>query len=176
MSGALAATNLVEWAVAQRDMAPHIETLINHAARVKTIVEFGTRGGVSTWAFLDGLPSDGQMWSVDIDDCVVPPRVSSDPRWTFIVGDDMSEEVHQRLPKHADLVFIDTSHTYYHTVGELEFARSLMPERILCHDAEWPGVDRAIKRFCTAHGWSVVAFDEAHDDAGPFSLATLEPA
>lgn len=175
MSDALAATDLVEWAIANRDMAPHIETLTRLAREAQTIVEFGTRGAVSTWAFLDGLPANGRMWSVDIDDCTVPSRVSSDPRWTFIVGDDTDAAVHQQLPKQADLVFIDTSHTYQHTVFELGFAWSLGPKRILCHDADWPGVDRAIKKFCPTYGWILAEYYEAHDDAGPFSLATLEP-
>jgi len=175
VSDAWAATNLVEWATAQRDMIDHIGTLTRYAAAAKTIVEFGTRGGVSTWAFLDGLPADGWLWSVDIDDCMVPPRVSEDPRWTFIQGDDTDPVVLAELPEQADLVFIDTSHTYAHTVVELTFAITLDPLRILLHDADWPGVDRAIKQFCPKYGWKMVAFDEAHDDAGPFSLATLEP-
>jgi predicted O-methyltransferase YrrM len=169
------ATNLVAWATAQRDMIDHIGTLTRHAQEAKTIVEFGTRGGVSTWAFLDGLPADGWLWSVDIDDCMVPARVSEDSRWTFIQGDDTSLAVLDQLPEQADLVFIDTSHTYAHTVMELDFAVTLHPSRILLHDADWPGVERAIKQFCPKYGWEMVAFDEAHDDAGPYSLATLEP-
>jgi predicted O-methyltransferase YrrM len=174
VNDALRATDLVAWATAQRDMIDHIGTLTRHARAAKTIVEFGTRGGVSTWAFLDGLPADGWMWSVDIDDCTVPPRVADDRRWTFIVGDDASQGVLDQLPEQADLVFIDTSHTYAHTVAELAIAHNLTPERILLHDADWPGVEQAIMEFCPKYGWKMVAFDEAHDDAGPFSLATLE--
>lgn len=169
------ATDLVAWATDQRDMLPHLATLTYYAGEADAIVEFGTRGGVSTWALLDGLPKDGRMWSVDIADCVVPPRVSSDPRWTFIVGDDMTDEVHVQLPKEADLVFIDTSHEYLHTKGELEFARLLGPARIICHDVDWPGVAQAMAEFCIDNHWNVIAFNEAGDDRGMFSLAVLEP-
>lgn len=156
-------------------MAPHVGTLTRYAAEATSIVEFGVRGGVSTWALLDGLPGNGRLWSVDIDDCTVPDRVRDDSRWTFIVGDDRECEVLDRLPKSADLVFIDTSHEYEHTALELAYAFSLRPRRIVCHDAEWPGVARAMLEFCMGANWRIAAYDEASDERGSFSLATLEP-
>ena len=169
-------TNLEDWARVNRDMAPHIETLKEYASEVETIVELGTRNGVSTWAFLDGLSEDGRMWSVDINDCDVPSRVSNDPRWTFIVGDDMNLEVQQQLPPAAGLVFIDTSHEYRHTVDELRFAATLSPMYILCHDAEWPGVDRAVRQLVHEGEWRIAAMYPASDDNGPFGLVVLEQA
>jgi predicted O-methyltransferase YrrM len=176
VSGALAATSLPDWAHEQRDMAPHIWVLTRYALAAKTIIELGTRGGVSTWAFLDGLPHDGALWSVDIESCVVPPRVSGDPRWTFIRGDDTSPRVQRELPAHADLVLIDTSHEYRHTLVELDFALTRSPRRIVCHDAEWSGVARAIIEFCVRERWRVAEYHEAGDERGGFSLAMMEPA
>jgi predicted O-methyltransferase YrrM len=173
---ALTTKSLEEWAEANRDMVPHVETLIERASEAFVIVEFGVRGGVSTWAFLSGLPEYGRLYSVDIDDCTVPPVVQSDIRWKFLRGDDLDPAVQGQLPTHADLVFIDTSHEYEQTVGELTYALSLSPSVILCHDADWDGVERAINEFCESTGWKVTAFDEAGDDRGQFSLATLEPA
>lgn len=170
----LTATSLVAWATDQRDMLPHLETLTRYAGEAQSIVEFGTRGGVSTWAFLDGLPADGHMWSMDIEDCVVPPRVSSDPRWTFIQGDDMDPLAQRQLPGGADLVFIDTSHEYVHTGKELLLALTFGPSRIICHDAMWVGVTQAVAEFCSAYGW-FATIDIAGDSQGDFSLATLEP-
>lgn len=171
------ATDLHEWAVANRDMVPHLSILQSCAMEADKIIEFGTRGGVSTWALLDGLRPSGHMWSVDITDCTtsVPPRVRNDPRWTFIRGDDTNPSVLAKLPADADLVFIDTSHEYRHTKQELEFALSRKPTRILCHDAEWDGVARALVDFCNDHPWHVVSYLPAGDDAGPFGLAILEP-
>jgi predicted O-methyltransferase YrrM len=167
---ALNATDLRQWAADQVDMAPHIATLTKSARAAQVIVELGVRGGVSTWAMLDGLPPTGTLYSVDIVDCVVPPRVSNDPRWVFIVGDDMDPAVQRQLPPVADLVFIDTSHEYEHTCAELAFAQSLTPARIVMHDYVMEPVKRAGSEFCEREGWRVVANEM------PYGLATLVPA
>lgn len=167
---ALDAVDLQAWADEQVDMAPHYRTLTRYAASVTSIVEFGVRGGVSTWALLDGLPPNGHLWSVDIVDCVVPPRVSGDHRWTFIVGDDMDLQVQLKLPDHAELVFIDTSHEYEHTAAELAYVVArLSPARIVMHDYVMEPVLRAGTEFCEREGWRVVANEL------PYGLATLEP-
>ena len=171
---ALEATDLREWAVANRDMTPHIETLTRYASEAQIIVEFGVRGAVSTWALLDGLPPGGRMWSMDVDDCVVPPRVSSDPRWSFIRGSDLDGSVWSLLPEQADLVFIDTTHEYKHTEMELRLALTLKPARVLCHDAEWPGVERAVHEVLH-QGWSMEGYYPAGDERGPFGLVSLTP-
>lgn len=161
--------NLDHFAYDQVDMAPHYRTLIRLARECQTIIEWGVRGGVSTWAFLDGLPDDGKLVSVDILDCVVPRRVSEDPRWTFIVGDDLDPAVRAQLPLHADIVFIDTSHTYEQTVAELEIAPDFTPARIVMHDVNQPQVRQAVDEFCNRTGWRMVAYED------PYGLATLEP-
>jgi len=166
---ALNATDLRQWAADQVDMAPHIATLTKWARSAQVIVELGVRGGVSTWALLDGLPPTGSLYSVDIVDCVVPPRVSGDARWTFIVGDDRDPAVQAQLPDHADLVFIDTSHEYEHTVNELAYALTLTPARIVMHDYVMEPVLRAGTEFCAREGWRVAANEM------PFGLATLVP-
>jgi predicted O-methyltransferase YrrM len=167
---ALDATDLRQWAADQVDMAPHIATLTKLARGCETIVEFGVRGGVSTWALLDGLPETGLLWSVDIIDCVVPPRVSGDPRWTFIIGDDLDPTVQAQLPLRADLVFIDTSHEYDQTVAELAYALTFAPKRIVMHDYVMEPVLRAGGEFCAREGWRVAANEM------PYGLATLVPA
>lgn len=166
---ALEATSLAQWAHDQVDMAPHYQTLIRQAKECQTIIEWGVRGGVSTWAFLDGLPEDGHLYSVDIVDCVVPPRVSNDERWTFIVGDDLDPQVRAQLPETADLVFIDTSHTYEQTVAELGIVLDYQPARITMHDVNQPQVRQAVDEFCARTGWRMVAYEE------PYGLTTLEP-
>jgi predicted O-methyltransferase YrrM len=166
--------DLYEYAVSHRDMVPHLTALRSYAKEVDTIIEMGTRGGVSTWAMLDGLPRNGRLWSIDITPCEVPGRVYMDPRWTFVLGDDTDPFIQSQVPSSADLVFIDTSHEYEHTKVELEWALSLGPKRILCHDAEWDGVARAVNEFCEDHHWSAVIYP-ASDEKGPFGLAVLEP-
>ncbi len=118
------------------DMEPHVDTLLRLASKAPVIVELGVRGGVSTWAFLDGMPEDGRLVSVDIDPTVpdqVPSRVSGDPRWALIIGDDRIDTYQRQLPE-ADLVFIDTSHEYHHTAAELLLAQRLKADHIVLHD------------------------------------------
>jgi len=126
------------------DMVPHTATLTALARDARSIVEFGVRGGVSTWALLDGLPPDGLMTSVDIDPrCPIPDRVADDPRWRFLVGDDLMVNVPP-----ADLVLIDTSHEYHHTIAELDLAQRIGATVIALHDYTTPDVQDA------AHGFA----------------------
>ena len=148
---ALSATDLRQWAADQVDMAPHIDTLTKYARESLIVVEFGVRGAVSTWAILTGLPPEGRLWSVEIDgNCQVPPAVTADPRWTFIIGDDLDPTVQAQLPNPVDWVFIDTSHEYEQTVAELAYVLTLSPKAIVMHDyvmepvlRGWHGVLRA---------------------------------
>jgi hypothetical protein len=123
---------LGEYADAWLDMAPHIDHLADYARGCETIVEFGIRGGVSTWAMLSAIDPNGKLYGVDIDpDPPIPPAVRDDTRFRLIVG----EAATVKLPvKHADLVMIDASHEFAPTVAELVRAASLTPRYILCHD------------------------------------------
>jgi predicted O-methyltransferase YrrM len=101
----------------------------------ETVIELGTRGGVSTVAWLYGLEqTGGRLWSVDID----PAPAMTHPRWTFLQGDDLDPVVFTSLPAEADVVFIDTSHQYEQTRAELHTYRwKVRPGgRILLHDTE----------------------------------------
>ena len=123
---------LREYADAWLDMAPHIDQLQEYAKGYGTIVEFGIRGAVSTWAMLGAMAPDGVLYGVDIDpDPPLPPAVRDDPRFHLIVG----EAATVKLPvKRAELVMIDASHEFAPTVAELVRAASLLPFVILCHD------------------------------------------
>lgn len=128
------------------DMVPHIATLTGLAAGHTSIVEFGIRTGVSTWALLDGMAVNGHLTSVDKAVVDVPQRVSEDPRWTCIVGDDRDPKVQRQLGG-ATLVFIDTSHEYHHTLEELALAAQLGAERIVLHDWSLADIQDAVAGF-----------------------------
>lgn len=142
--------DLVAYAKAWVDMEPHLGHLMGFASRAKVVVEFGIRGAVSSWAILDGMAPDGVLIGVDIDpNCPIPERVSTDPRWTFVVGDSVKVD----LPRHVDWVMIDSSHEYSQTVLELYRAATLTPEVITLHDyfCAWtpdvkPAVDDWLKK------------------------------
>jgi methyltransferase family protein len=141
--------SLEDYAAMWVDMEPHIRTLQKKAALAEKIVEFGTRGGVSTWALLESLVMTGTMISIDIDPNIpsmVPQPVLEDHRWSFLCADTT------RLPLRtwADLVFIDTSHTYHDTQVELRAAAAMLPQTILLHDyldPNYPGVQQAVDEF-----------------------------
>lgn len=136
--------DLPTYAKAWIDMEPHVEQLTKYARGKRTIVEFGLRGAVSTWAMLEGMPEDGRLFGIDIDPgAPIPDRVRNDPRFEFVVGSSLTAP----LPDHADLVMIDASHEFAMTVAELMRAASLTPQVILLHDYLYehtPGVARAV--------------------------------
>lgn len=126
----------------------------------QTVVELGTRGGVSTVGLLYAMEeTDGHLWSVDIDPA---PELTHD-RWTFLHGSDLDPKIVARLPSDADVIFIDTSHLYEQTLAELNTYvwRVRSGGRILLHDTElrrpesapafppYP-VKRAVTEFCAA--------------------------
>lgn len=152
---------LLEHAAQSEDMGPHLRTLIGYASRCETIIEFGVRTGVSTWAFLDGLPPTGRLASVDTQAVIVPDRVRDDRRWTMFERDDRDDQLHPLLPK-PDLVLIDTTHEYHHTLEELAIADRLGARWVLLHDWNLPDVQDA------AHGFM--------RRAGTFALETVEPS
>jgi cephalosporin hydroxylase len=117
------------------------------------VIELGTRKGNSTLAFLAAVEKrhlGGHVWSVDVSDCARDPEGmlpwARHPSWTFIQGDDMDATVQSLLPAQCDLLFIDTSHEYEHTLAEL---RAYMPRVApggvaLFHDTHlmgWPGYE-----------------------------------
>jgi len=165
---------LTEYAAKWVDMAPHIEALSGYARPAGTIVEFGVRGGVSTWAMLKGLPDDGRIVAVDNDPDVLrmtPPWVLEDPRLEVVIGDDLTVE----LPvDQADLVVIDSGHEYGQTLDELARADALDPTVIVLHDylyADTPGVRRAVDEWTARGAWRLATVHPSQ-----WGLAVLEPS
>ena len=118
------------------DIYLHLPLFVSlvQALDAKTVIELGTRGGVSTIAWLYGVEATGgHVWSVDID----PAPELQHPQWTFIQGNDLDPTVVRQLPD-AEIVFIDTSHAYQQTMAELNVYRwKVKPGgRIVLHDTE----------------------------------------
>lgn len=133
-------------------------------ANAQHVIELGTRTGVSTLAWLYALAqTGGRLTSVDLD---AAPPIGKYPHWTFIQGDDMNPTILAGLDP-CDILFLDTSHHYRHTLLELHTYRWLVKPGgyIVCHDTELPipegqpagdptfPVKRAIEKFISETGF-----------------------
>ncbi len=89
--------------------------LIPYIAKIKNpiILELGVQKGRSTTKFLEICnKNNGQLYSVDIDNC---SDVSNDPRWKFFqTRDDDFKFVKSNIPQKIDILFIDTVHEAKH--------------------------------------------------------------
>ena len=140
------AQEIHEWAAARGgvDIIDHLDTIFQEtvAARPRLIVELGVYQGVSRFAFEKAASAVGSsLVSVDVEDCSSVCRPG--PGWYFVRGDDVQfartfgEWCAQRgLEPVIDVLFIDTSHVYEHTVEEI---RSWFPYlsaqcKVIFHD------------------------------------------
>lgn len=104
------------------------------AVDAKTVVELGVRTGVSTAAFLTAMDvTGGAVWSCDVHQPRVDPWIRDHPRWEFWWGSDL--DLAGDAPD-CDVLFIDTSHAYQHTVDELRLYAPKARRLILLHDTQ----------------------------------------
>lgn len=120
------------------------------------VIELGVRWGDSTSAFLAALEqTSGKLWSCDIVEPLAPiaPFWGKCPHWTFVLGND--QNLVNEAPDEVDILFIDTSHEYEHTLWELEHysAKVRSGGRIVLHDTTMNGVARSIETFLRDRQW-----------------------
>lgn len=132
-----------ELASVPSDINEHLEMLFAEALLLqpKLIVELGVRTGASTFVFerVAKLTS-ASIVSADLDDC---SSVSSYPHWHFFHGDDIQLArcfgdfcAGYSIAPMVDLLFIDTSHYYEHTIEEIASWFPLLSARakVIFHD------------------------------------------
>ena len=117
------------------DIAAHFPTMAALVAEhdVRAVLELGVREGHSTACWLYHVAGRGQVWGVDLE-WLLPPRARLNP----IVGNDMDPDVFAQTPDRVDLLFIDSSHAYDHTVQELAmYGAKVKPGGVIVlHDTE----------------------------------------
>jgi predicted O-methyltransferase YrrM len=126
------------------DIQQHLPTLYETVQKYPQVIalELGVRWGTSTAALLAGVDEvDGHLWSVDIAQPTYPQWWHETGRWTLTIGSDTDREVMAAQPAELDVLFIDTVHTYEHTLAEL---RAWVPRVkpggvVLMHDTELDG-------------------------------------
>ncbi|HSX26193.1 MAG TPA: class I SAM-dependent methyltransferase [Chlamydiales bacterium] len=114
------------------DISSHLPTLFAHCAikRPELAIEVGVRSGESTYALHAGLStSNGRLIGIDVNDSsakVYEKRLNSE----FIAMNDLNFQTWWKNSRYrdikADLIFIDTSHHYDHTMKELEIFTPLL--------------------------------------------------
>lgn len=161
----------------ESDIRGHLEFLCETASAYDkvTVVELGTRSGNSTSAFLAAAEATGgQVCSVDRDEPQVPEWWRDTGHWSFWRGSDLDEDIQFQVKTacggQADVLLIDTSHAYMHTLMELEAWVPLTRPGgvVLLHDTEhdpmaWEvsgvpqprkPVMKAMQEFCADHGYA----------------------
>ncbi len=136
----------------------HICTLFSDIvlSKPKFIVELGTRGGQSTQACLAAASYCGaRVLSIDINPCdgIDVPEAYRDA-WEFECADDIAFARDRfaawcqtrGIEGGIDLLFIDTSHEYEHTVKEIEAWFPFLSERgmVVFHDTNMRPVYRRL--------------------------------
>ncbi len=146
----------------QTDICDHLETLFIECLNLpaKMIVELGVEDGESTFV----LENVARLWnarliSVDIADC---KKVSSYRKRLFVQMDDIAFarefshfcEVHNIEPG-IDILFIDTSHLYNHTVQEIQswFPFLSAHSKVIFHDTNMKEIFHR-KDGSTGRGWN----------------------
>lgn len=126
------------------DIRDHLDEIYRTASSYAQprILELGVRSGNSTAALLAAAEmTGGHVWSVDVAQPTVPDWWLTTGRWTLHVGNDVDGILHHRLkadPGVFDVLFIDTVHTYQHTLAELRlYVPMVRPGgTVLLHDTE----------------------------------------
>ena len=135
----------------ESDISDHLNllNLFLELSQPSVIVELGTRGGESTRVFTH-YTSNGYCKGYGVDLSAKPNWLTDTMNWKHFVSDDcvlgnkIKEE--NKWPDGApfttiDLLFIDTSHEYEHTLRELAVWTSLVKPGgwILFHDTNLSG-------------------------------------
>lgn len=146
------------------DINEHLTTFVGLVDELQAehVIELGTRTGVSTIAWLHALTATGgRLTSIDINE---RPDIGEYDHWTFVQGDDLDPRIVADLDP-AEIVFIDTSHLYEHTVAELNVYRWLVKPggMIVLHDTELRQPIGAPARPPYPVKTAVVEFCEAND-------------
>jgi cephalosporin hydroxylase len=132
-----------EWS----DIHEHLPVLRQLSSECSSVIEIGVRSGVSTWGILMGLaesPNHPRSYlGIDLD---YPPEEKyqlaqalakqNQISFKFWKGNDLDAEVEP-----ADMIFIDTLHTYCQLTVELEKFGPKAKKYIAMHDTNWGDLD-----------------------------------
>lgn len=158
--------NILKRSLNRTDISDHLITLYCESlmVRPRLIVELGVRGGESTFVFERiARICHSSLISVDIDEC---SNVCNLNDWSFVRKDDIEFagefrdwSINKGICPQIDILFIDTSHLYEHTLQEIKlYFPFLSPKgKVFFHDTNLTGWDnsrgviRAIEDYLGCH-------------------------
>lgn len=110
----------------QCDISGHLPTLYELVVGLNAqwVIELGVRSGISTTAWLAGLEvTGGSLITVDLHDA--PPLEHGEVTWRHVKGNDTDPDTVMAIDEWIDvdadveIVFVDSSHCYQHTLDEI---------------------------------------------------------
>ena len=147
----------------KKDICDHLPTIFAEAVAMRPdlIVELGVRDGCSRFSLERAANlSESFLVSVDIEDCSAACNLSD--RWHFVKQDDIEfaqrfkNWCHERsIEPSVDVLFVDTSHLYEHTLQELNaWFPLLSPQcKVMFHDTNLRAVYRRLDG-TIGRGWN----------------------
>ena len=120
------------------DISEHLGYIKSVASNgpIRQVVEFGCRTGNSTLALLSGLSEGAKMFSYDIEDCPHKQIIKHAAKLAGIDWQFCLEPSHS-CKQDADLVFIDSWHSYDQVKEELNIVKGMKSvSDIIFHDTE----------------------------------------
>lgn len=125
------------------DISSHLPTMFYHTVmqNPKLILEAGVRGGESTLAFNEAIKyCNAEIIGIDMESQCAQPY-SKILNSTFVCINDMDFQNYYNNSRFnqtpMDVVFIDTSHEYHHTMGEITIFAPLLSKNgiMMFHDS-----------------------------------------
>ena len=114
----------------------HLVTLRRHAAGCETVVELGTRSGVSTRALIAARPK--RLVAVDVEP--IPEELATIAESAGVEFEARRESSLATEPVACDLLFVDSLHTAEQLAAELRRHAPHCRRRIALHDTETFGL------------------------------------
>lgn len=140
------------------DSPTRFDTYQEYASKVDSIVEFGVYTGLSTAAFLSGIPKKLTSYDITDENLTVLDELYAHAKqhnidFEFRIGDSLEVDIEE-----CDLLFIDTVHKRSHCAAELARHANKVKKYIVFHDTtSFPGVFQAAVDFLIDNkSWHIV--------------------
>ena len=132
------------------DINEHIPVLTEYANECNHITEFGTRTGVSTWAWIGSKAKTIRCFDIDKEvDKILKMHKEAlkklDKDFTFTCVSTIADKLDIEP---TDLLFIDTDHTYEQCSKELKMHAHKVRKYLIFHDTNlFKDLNKAISEF-----------------------------